>query len=49
VVYRDAEVLTTPSPSGGPIVSAILSLLSGFDMGAMGQQSANALHLVAEA
>ena len=47
--YRDCRILTVPGLSGGPTLIQALDLLSGFDLGAYGPDSAAALHLLAEA
>ena len=48
-VYRDFEILGPPPPaSSGVHVAQMLNLLEGFDVGAMGFGSPDAVHLLAE-
>ena len=48
--YRDQLVIGMPPPtSGGIAVIQMLNLLEGFDLRALGQSSADSLHLIAEA
>jgi gamma-glutamyltranspeptidase/glutathione hydrolase len=48
--YRGREILAEPPPtSGGTALLEMLNLLEGFDLRAMGQSSADALHVIAEA
>ncbi len=49
-IYRGYEVLTAPPPSsGGTALLQMLNVLEGYDLGAAGFGSADAVHLVAEA
>lgn len=48
--YRGYEILGMPPPSSGGIaVIEMLNILEGYDLGGMGQSSADYLHTVAEA
>ncbi|MDA8216897.1 MAG: gamma-glutamyltransferase [Dehalococcoidales bacterium] len=47
--YRGYEVYETAPPSQGHIVLEELNIVEGYDLGAMGFQSAEAIHLMAEA
>ena len=48
--YRDVLVLSAPPPSsGGATLCEILSILSGYDMAALGFHSAQSVHLMTEA
>jgi gamma-glutamyltranspeptidase/glutathione hydrolase len=48
--YRGVEVLAAPPPSsGGQVLIEALNILEGFDLKALGPQSAGAVHLTAEA
>jgi gamma-glutamyltranspeptidase/glutathione hydrolase len=48
--YRGDSVVTVPPPSsGGTTLLEMLNILSGYDLGGLGQSSADELHLVAEA
>lgn len=48
--YRGAEIITMPPPSSGGIVMLeTLNILEGFDLHALGYNSARKYHLVAEA
>jgi gamma-glutamyltranspeptidase/glutathione hydrolase len=48
--YRGHEVITVaPSSGGGLVVAEALNILEGFDLGAFGFDSADRLHLIAEA
>jgi gamma-glutamyltranspeptidase / glutathione hydrolase len=48
--YRDAEILSAPPPSSGGIaLIEILNILEGFDLKQAGRDSADSIHLVAEA
>ncbi len=48
--YRGHEVLGMPAPSSGGIaVVQMLNILEGYDLGKMGQSSADTLHTLAEA
>ena len=49
VPYRDAELVLIPFQGGGTHTAAALQILSGFDLAAMGHNTAMALHLIAEA
>lgn len=46
--YRSTEVAVVPQVTGGPLVVASLNLLERFDLGALGHNSPDALHLIAE-
>jgi gamma-glutamyltranspeptidase/glutathione hydrolase len=48
--YRGTRVVTVPPPSsGGTTILEMLNILAGYDLARMGQSSAGALHLIAEA
>ena len=48
--YRGRTVISVPPPSsGGTTLIEMLNILSGYDLAAMGQSSADELHFVAEA
>ena len=47
--YRGHDLLALPAGSGGPTAVATLKILEGFDLAALGHNSADALHLVTEA
>jgi gamma-glutamyltranspeptidase/glutathione hydrolase len=47
--YRDHEVLEMPPSTQGFVALEMLNLMEGFDVAAMGHNSADFLHLVAEA
>jgi len=48
--YRGYEILSAPPPSsGGTILIEILNIVEGYDLGAMGFLSDQAIHFVAEA
>jgi gamma-glutamyltranspeptidase/glutathione hydrolase len=48
--YRDRQIVAEPPPtSGGTTIIEMLNLLEGFDLEAMGQSSADALHVIGEA
>lgn len=48
--YRGREIVSMPPPSSGGVhVIQILNLLEGFELGHLGHNSADALHLIAEA
>ena len=48
--YRGRQVIAMPPPtSGGTAIIEMLNLLEGYDLAAMGQSSADALHVLAEA
>jgi gamma-glutamyltranspeptidase/glutathione hydrolase len=47
--YRDVEVVLLPYQAGGPTTGEVLTILDGFDLQALGHNSAAALHLIAEA
>jgi gamma-glutamyltranspeptidase/glutathione hydrolase len=48
--YRDYEIISAPPPSSGGIaLLEILNILEGYDLGKQGADSAEALHLTAEA
>ncbi len=50
ITYRDCEVLTVPPPSGGGLaLLEMLNVLEGFDVKALGRESAPLMHLEAEA
>ncbi len=50
ITYRGYEIYTIPMPSaGGTSVALALKMLEGVDLRAMGWQSADAIHLIAEA
>jgi gamma-glutamyltranspeptidase/glutathione hydrolase len=48
--YRGYSILTAPPPSsGGIVLLEILNILSGYDLGKMGDRSAAQVHLITEA
>ncbi len=48
--YRGREIVSMPPPSSGGVhVIEILNILEGYDLGELGHNSADALHLIAEA
>lgn len=48
--YRDLTVISAPPPSsGGVALIEALNILEGFDLGAAGRDSAQSMHLIAEA
>ena len=48
--YRGREIVSMPPPSSGGVhVIEILNILEGFDIGALGHNSAATIHLMAEA
>jgi hypothetical protein len=47
--YRDLELVLLPYQAGGPTTGEVLTILDGFDLRALGHNSAAALHLIAEA
>jgi gamma-glutamyltranspeptidase/glutathione hydrolase len=48
--YRGRQVVAMPPPtSGGTAILEMLNVLEGFDLGALGRSSAQAVHLVADA
>ena len=48
--YRGYQVISMPPPSsGGTHIVQILNILKGFDYGAMGSQTTQSIHLLAEA
>jgi gamma-glutamyltranspeptidase/glutathione hydrolase len=48
--YRDTQIVAMPPPtSGGVAIIEMLNILEGYDLEAMGQSSADALHQIAEA
>jgi gamma-glutamyltranspeptidase/glutathione hydrolase len=48
--YRGDSILTAPPPSsGGTVLLEILNILSGYDLGKMGDRSAAQVHLITEA
>ena len=48
--YRGREIVSMPPPSSGGVhVIQILNMLEGFDLGRLGHNSADALHLITEA
>jgi gamma-glutamyltranspeptidase/glutathione hydrolase len=47
--YRGHQVYQTSPPSQGFLLLQMLNLVEGFDLGALGQNSAAAIHLMAEA
>ena len=47
--YRGNTLYALPAGSGGPTAVATLKILEGFDLTALGHNSADALHLVTEA
>jgi gamma-glutamyltranspeptidase/glutathione hydrolase len=48
--YRDRQIVAEPPPtSGGTAIIEMLNVLEGFDLTAMGQSSADALHVIGEA
>ena len=49
VEYRGHRVLTTPLPSGGPVLAMLCHLLEPYDLRAAGRGSPAELHLLAEA
>jgi gamma-glutamyltranspeptidase/glutathione hydrolase len=49
VPYRDKRVEFIPVNSGGPTVAEMLNILEGFDLGALGHNTPQTLHLMAEA
>jgi gamma-glutamyltranspeptidase/glutathione hydrolase len=49
VAYRRYRVCTPPPPSGGVVVLEALALLERFDLGKLGVDSPEALHLITEA
>jgi gamma-glutamyltranspeptidase/glutathione hydrolase len=49
VAYRDLTVATVPGPFGGVTMAQMLRLLDGFDLAALGHNTAASLHLIAEA
>lgn len=49
-VYRGHEVVSMPPPSAGGVhLIQLLNVLEGYPLGALGQNSAQAIHLMAEA
>ena len=49
VPYRQTRVATVPGPFGGITMAEMLRILDGFDLAALGHNSADVLHTVAEA
>ncbi|HSB82295.1 MAG TPA: gamma-glutamyltransferase [Candidatus Methylomirabilis sp.] len=47
--FRDTEVASVPPPAAGVQVLETLNILEGFDLRALGQNSAETLHLIIEA
>ncbi|MCX6649568.1 MAG: gamma-glutamyltransferase family protein [Candidatus Bathyarchaeota archaeon] len=47
--YRDLEVATTSTPSGGVTILETMKILEGFDLAAMGHNSGEYLHTLVEA
>jgi len=48
--YRDYEIISAPPPSSGGIaLIEILNILESYDLGKLGNRSADAIHLAAEA
>ena len=48
--YRGYDILSAPPPSsGGTALIEILNILEGYDLGKMGNRSAQSVHLIAEA
>ncbi len=47
--YRDYVVQTTQPPHGGPTLAAVLNILEGYDLAALGHNSPEYIHLVAMA
>jgi gamma-glutamyltranspeptidase/glutathione hydrolase len=48
--YRGYSIVTAPPPSsGGIVLMEILNILSGYDLGKMGDRSASQVHLITEA
>ncbi len=47
--FRGDEVVSVPPPAAGPQVLETLNILEGFDLKALGHNSAEALHLIIEA
>jgi gamma-glutamyltranspeptidase/glutathione hydrolase len=47
--FRGDEVTSVPPPAAGPQVLETLNILEGFDLKALGHNSAEALHLIIEA
>jgi gamma-glutamyltranspeptidase / glutathione hydrolase len=47
--YRGYTLITAPPPAGGTQILQLLNILENFDLGALGEQSAAATHLWAEA
>ena len=47
--YRDYTIVTAPPPHGGPTLVAILNILEGYDLAALGHNSAEYIHRVSMA
>jgi gamma-glutamyltranspeptidase / glutathione hydrolase len=47
--YRDAELVLLPYQSGGTTIGEAFGILEGFDLAALGHNSARSLHLIIEA
>ncbi len=47
--YRGRRIAYMPEPSGGIFLAELMNLLEQFDLAAMGQNSADSLHIIAEA
>src|SRR5579884_665106 len=48
--YRGYEIISAPPPSsGGTVLLELLNILEGYDLGKMGNRSAQSVHLITEA
>jgi gamma-glutamyltranspeptidase/glutathione hydrolase len=47
--YRGYEIITVPPPSSAVTLIQILNILEGFDLGALGRESVDTIHQMAEA
>ncbi|WMJ82786.1 gamma-glutamyltransferase [Oscillospiraceae bacterium LTW-04] len=47
--YRDCDVVAFPLPGGGPALIEMLNILESFDLAAMGHNTADSIHAIAEA
>jgi gamma-glutamyltranspeptidase / glutathione hydrolase len=47
--YRGYEVISAPPPSSGAVLIEILNILEGYDLGKMGDRSAQSMHYTIEA